>query len=239
MELKRANWSKADAKEFLSYLNSIAETNEEKINWTKQIYHTDLPVLAIKVPVLKKIAKEINKGNAISFLSLNLYSNFESCLVGGCIISKINDFRLLTQCLDKYSQIVDSWALCDCLDFQINEENEKKFFNLSLDYIKSIYPFRRRIGVRIWFKFLEKENYLNILISHLTDFKDESNYYVNMALAWFVAELFVKNREIGLSVFEKKVLNPFAQSKAIQKIKESFRVSLEDKKFLEKFKIKI
>lgn len=238
MNLIKRNWTKTDAKEFVSYLNSIAETDKKKINWTKRIYNTNLSVLAIKIPTIKKIAKEINKGNPLSFLSLNLHSNFETYLICGCLITKIDDFDCMKTYLNKYSQIIDSWALCDCLDFNIKNENEDKYFNLSLDYINSIHPFCRRIGLLVWFKFIERANYLKIIIDNLSKFKKESHYYVNMALAWLIAELFVKNRNICLSLFENKILNPFVNNKAIQKIKDSFRVSLEDKKFLEKFKIK-
>ena len=238
MNLINQNWSTVDAKEFAFYLESLAETDEKKINWTKRIYNTNLPVLAIKIPILKKIANEINKGNPLSFLSLNLHSNFESCLICGCVIAKIRDFDKMKKYLDSYSKIVDSWALCDFLSFNMNDKNLDKFFCLSLEYIKSIYPFQRRIGILIWFKFIERENYLKILINNLQIFKNETHYYVNMALAWFIAELFAKNKKIVLSIFEKNILNPFVINKSIQKIKDSFKLSSEDKKLVENFKTK-
>ena len=154
------------------------------------------------------------------------------------MIAKIRDFDKMKKYLDSYSKIVDSWALCDSLSFNMNDKNLDKFFCLSLEYIKSKYPFQRRIGILIWFKFFERENYLKILIGNLQIFKNETHYYVNMALAWFIAELFEKNKKIVLSIFEKNILNPFVINKSIQKIKDSFKLSSEDKKLVENFKIK-
>ena len=63
MELTRKNWSKNDINTFNLYLESLK--NENKIEWTKRIVNTNMKVLAIKTPVLKKIANEIYKGNYI------------------------------------------------------------------------------------------------------------------------------------------------------------------------------
>lgn len=238
MNFVRNNWDKIAKEEFESYLDSIKETDEKKLNWTKRIYNTNMTVLGIKVPIIKKLAKEINKGNAISFLKLNLNSTFENLLINGCLIAKIKDFNLMKKYLDDYSKKIDNWALCDCLDFEINQKNKSNYFALSQEYIKSEFPYTRRIGVLIWFKFINDKEYLNIILDNIPFFKNETHYYVNMALAWFVCECFVKNREIGLFIFKNKMLNNFVNNKAIQKIKDSFRVSDEDKILLENFKIK-
>ncbi len=238
MNLIKDIWGINDKEEFESYLNSIKEIDEKKLDWTKRIYNTNMTVLGIKVPVIKKIAKEINKGNALSFLELKLNSTFENWLINGCLISKIKDLNLMKKNLDEYSKNIDNWALCDCLDFDINQINKSNFFALSQEYIKSDFPYTRRIGVLIWFKFINDEKYIKIILDSLSSFKNETHYYVNMALAWFVCECFVKNREMGLLIFKNKMLNQFANNKAIQKIKDSFRASYEDKILLDNFKIK-
>ena len=57
-----------------------------------------------------------------------------------------------------------------------------------------------------------------------------------MALGWFLSESFVKRREETLKLFETTALNTFTTNKAIQKIRESFRVSNDDKQTLLKYK---
>ena len=65
----------------------------------------------------------------------------------------------------------------------------------------------------------------------------QGQYYVDMALAWTLSVCFVKYRDKTLNLFEKKCFSKFVQNKAIQKCRESFRVSEEDKQLLQKYKL--
>ena len=57
-----------------------------------------------------------------------------------------------------------------------------------------------------------------------------------MIIAWLLAEMFIKFREKTLNFFETGKINDFVINKAVQKCRDSFRVSKEDKKMLLKFK---
>jgi hypothetical protein len=59
-----------------------------------------------------------------------------------------------------------------------------------------------------------------------------------MAIAWFVAEAYANNREDTLEYINKSKLDNWTFNKAIQKIRESYRVSKEDKEMLNKMKRK-
>ena len=59
-----------------------------------------------------------------------------------------------------------------------------------------------------------------------------------MCIAWFVAECFVKNRNLTLEFLKENILNNFTINKAVQKCRDSFRVSSEDKEMLLSFKRK-
>ena len=74
------------------------------------------------------------------------------------------------------------------------------------------------------------------LLSGLTGCKKETEYYVNMACAWLLAECFIKFRNETLHFLEQNTLNDFIVNKGIQKCRDSFRVSDEDKDLLLKFK---
>ena len=66
MELVKEKWSKKDTQEFDKYLYSIRK--EDKIEFTKKTVNTSMTTLGIPTPQLRAIAKEIIKGNYISFL---------------------------------------------------------------------------------------------------------------------------------------------------------------------------
>ena len=65
---------------------------------------------------------------------------------------------------------------------------------------------------------------------------NEEEYYVNMCIAWFVAECFIKRRETTLKFLKTNKLNKFTINKAISKCRDSYRVSAEDKQMLLAFK---
>lgn len=230
MELIKEKWTKENGKDFINYLESIKR--EEKIEWTQRIINTKMPVLAIKTPDLNKIAKEIKKGNYISFLELNLNNYYENTVINGNIICSIKDFDIMRKYLDKYSQNVDNWSSCDLLKIDI-KNNEEKFYKLLLEYIKSKETFKRRIGIIILFRFIQNDSYLEKIYQVLDTFYDEKEYYVNMANAWLVCELFIKRREQTIEYLKNNKLNKFTLNKAISKCKDSYRVSKEDKEYLE------
>ena len=61
-------------------------------------------------------------------------------------------------------------------------------------------------------------------------------YYVQMAAAWLLSVCYVKFPERTERFLEKNDLDDFTQNKAIQKIRESYRVSKEDKERLNRLK---
>ena len=59
-----------------------------------------------------------------------------------------------------------------------------------------------------------------------------------MAEAWLLCELFIKHKEETLKYFETHNLNKFTINKTISKIHDSYRVSYEDKEYINKYKVR-
>lgn len=235
MELKKDKWTKKDIKELNDYLKALG--NPSKVEWTKNIAQTSLPVLAIKSDDLKKVIKEISKGNFMSLLDLMVWDYFENAAINGSLICKIKDFDTIKKYLDIYSKKADNWSTCDTLSFNV-KGNEETFFNISLEYSKSDKPFVRRIGMRILFSFINNDDYIEKIFKLLDSFKEEEHYYVNMINAWLLCECMVRQREKTLKYLEHHNLNKFTINKGIQKCRDSYRISKEDKELLLRYKIK-
>lgn len=235
MELVRDLWTKNDIFEFQDYLRSFGRN--DKVEWSKNLLKTELPVLALKTEDIRQIAREIYKGNFLSFLDLMLWEYYENTSINGSLISKIKDFDLQKKYLDIYSSKADNWATCDLLSFDV-KGREEAYFDLAVQYSKSAHPFTRRIGMYILFNFIEDDNYLKKIFELLDNFYDENHYYVNMMNAWLLCECFIKQREKTLNYLENHKLNKFTINKATQKCRESFRVGDDDKEMLLKYKVK-
>ena len=87
-----------------------------------------------------------------------------------------------------------------------------------------------------------------MLLNHFTDdeFAEEAlnlleaikheDYYVKMGVAWAISIFYIKQPQLTLKLIKQNNLDDFTHNKAIQKIRESFRVSNEDKEMLNSFK---
>ncbi len=233
MELIKEKWLKSDIKPFEDYL--LTMKNESKMLWTKNLLNTNLICLAIKTEQIKKIAKEISKGNYKSFLDLKIYSTYDSYATNGFIISKIKDFDTFKKYLDIYSDNVDNWGLCDLLSVNIKNQ-EEKYLNLIKEYLKDKNVFKRRIAIRILFKFINYDNYVKDIFYIVDSLTNEQEYYVNMINAWLLCELFIKRKSETLKYLDNNHLNKFTINKMISKCRDSYRVSNIDKDLLLKYK---
>lgn len=234
MDLQKSIWTEKDIEEFNTYLYSLRRV--KKIEWTKNIVNTNMEVLALETKTMDDIARKIKKGNYLSFLACNNYPYYENTIIASRLISSIKDFDQFKKELDTYLKYCDNWSSIDTLKFRVNRDNEEKLFNLAKKYIKSKKPFVRRTGIRIFFQYIESER-LPEVFNLIDTMKEEKHYYVNMCIAWFVCECFIKNTALTKEYLNNHNLNTFCINKAISKCNDSYRISKDDKKYLQKYKV--
>ena len=235
MNLIIDNWNNEEINSFDNYLYSLRR--EEKIDWTRNIVNTKMDLLAIILPDLKKMAKEIYKGNYISYLELMPHRYFESLITDAFLISLIKDYKIQIKYINKLSKYIDSWSVTDTLKFSI-KNNEDVYLDYAKELLKSKEPYTRRIGVRILFSFVNLNDYVDQIFSIIDTLKGEDEYYVNMAVAWLLCELMIKQRDKTINYLKHHNLNKFTINKMISKCRDSYRVSNTDKEMLLKYRVK-
>lgn len=234
MQLNKNYWEDKDFKLFQNYIVTLK--NDAKIEFQKKIIKTNYKVLGILSPKIKEIARNIAKGNYYSFLDKNLCDYYENFAINLELINYISNFDDFKHYLLSFSKSIDNWANCDQIKFKINTKNEENYLKLSKYLMKSNLPFERRIGVDILFRFIN-DKYLNEVFTVLNSFKNETNYYVNMALAWLFCECFIKYPKKTYNFLKTHSMNDFVINKGISKCRDSFRVSNEDKMKLLDYKV--
>ena len=65
-----------------------------------------------------------------------------------------------------------------------------------------------------------------------------NEYYVQMAVAWLISICYIKHSERTMEYIMNNKLDNFTHNKAIQKVRESYRVDSRDKDILNKLKRK-
>lgn len=233
MELTKDFWSKNDAKDFQKYLISLGQ-GEEKAKWEKRIINTSFPCLAIPAPKIKQIAKKIGNGNFLKFLELNLWEYHQNTIINGLIICKIKDFDLQKKYLLQYATRVDNWASIDSLKFKFTKDNKALFMSFAKEILHNENTFVRRLSLIIMLKLAGEETFVDEIFKCANSLYEEKEYYVNMANAWLLCEMFIKHRDRAIEFLKNHNLNDFVLKKMISKCKDSYRISDKDKENLKK-----
>ncbi|MDD7456842.1 MAG: DNA alkylation repair protein, partial [Clostridia bacterium] len=181
------------------------------------------------------IAKEVAKNSDEYFASALLDYHEEKILYGLVInyakISLEKKFELLDIWLDT----ANNWAVTDLVlmgfkDFA-KKQNQDVVFNYFTAKLNSKEEFTLRAVIVVLFRYFLTSEYMDETIQVFKNIKSDK-YYVNMALAWGVCELLIKDFDKGYDLLEKGYLDKFTNNKAISKARESFRISPENKEKL-------
>lgn len=195
-------------------------------------------VLGVRVPEQRKLAKEITRGDFWQFLDEIQPHYYEEVLITGIVIATAP--MGLAERLDYVAWFVpqiNNWAVCDtfCASFKPKPADLPRFWDFILQYRSSAQEYELRfMFVMVLDHFLLPE-YLDQIFALLDEIQSPA-HYVEMAKAWLVAELFAKYRDATLDYLQRDQLSVFAHNKAIQKARESRRISDADKQLLNSMK---
>lgn len=196
-------------------------------------------VIGVRVPEQRRLAKEITKGDFWQFLDTVQPYYYEELLITGVVIATAP--MGLAERLDYTAWFVpqiSNWAVCDtfCASFKPKPQDLPALWDFILQYCHSIQEYELRfMFVMILDHFILTE-YLPQIFALLDEIKSEK-YYVEMAKAWLIAEIFAKFRDEALEYLQRDQLSVFAHNKAIQKARESRRISDADKQLLNSMKL--
>lgn len=195
-------------------------------------------ILGVRVPDLRKLAKEIVKGNLEEFYK-NIKDDYyeEIMLQGMCIgYAKIN-FEERIKLLKKFVPKIDNWAICDCCcsTYKFTEKNKNEMWNFINEYLKSDKEFELRFAIIMMMDYYIEDEYIDIVLQKIDNIESDK-YYVQMAKAWLIQVAFVKYQEKTMKYLKNNNLDKFTYNKALQKIIESYRVDEKTKNILRNMK---
>ncbi len=217
-------WDNNSYNNFINYLKSNSENSYKE--FSEKLTFTKYEMLGIRLPKLRSIAKEISKSDYKSFLKICKSTYYEEVMIKLLIIANIKELDELMIYFDNAVNLIDNWALCDtfCNSLKIVSKNKEYFLEVIDKLIKSDKTYDIRVGLILLLCYYVEEKYLDLIFNYLDSIKSDE-YYVNMAEAWLICEIFIKYENIGLKYLELNHLNKFTVNKAISKIRDSYRVS--------------
>lgn len=195
-------------------------------------------IIGVSIPTLRKVAKQIVSENPVDFLNNNPMQYYEEVMLQGFVIgySKLSSETKFEYLKTFIPQIAD-WSECDCVvsTLKFFKNNLSDSFEFLTKYFNSGKEFEKRFAIVSYMDYFLVEDYFDVVLNLLLDVKSEF-YYVNMAVAWALSVCFVKDFDKTLCKFKESSLDKFTFNKTIQKCKESFRLSNEQKQLLTSIK---
>ena len=70
-------------------------SHSENIEWTRRIINTKMPLLAVKMPDLRNVVKEIQKEEILAYLDCETFAYYENTVVYAKLMTKLKKFRLM------------------------------------------------------------------------------------------------------------------------------------------------
>ena len=212
--------------------------DEKNAIFFQKISPTAKNVTGIRVPYIRKLAKEIVKDNGKDFLENYVVYSHEEFLLYGIVIAYIKaPLEEKFAYLEKYIPKIYDWSGCDIVisSFKFKENELTKVYDFIMKYRFSKNEYETRFMIVMLLNSFIREEYLD-KIKDILETETFDKYYTQMAAAWLISVMFVKYREYTLNYLKHNSLDDFTHNKALQKIRESLRVSKSDKELIKTLK---
>ncbi len=231
-------FTKTDYNLLLNHLESIA--SEKHRSFHSSLVPDVNNMLGIPIPKLREIAKQIVKNCNDIDLYLSVCGNkyYEELMLKGIVIGYTNcEWNKKLEYIKDFVPLIYDWAVCDtfCSGIKPPKGELAGFRSFIEPYLNSDKEFEIRFAVVMLLQKFVTEDFIDSTLSALQKITSDK-YYVKMAVAWALSVCYVKFPKQTEQLFAEYTLDKWVQNKAIQKCRESLRVSKHDKELLLKYK---
>lgn len=188
-------------------------------------------MMGVRIPKIRDIAKKAAK-EGYEEVSLHADTSvYEELMIRGMMIGygKLTNAERKEE-LEKFVPLINNWAVCDscCTTYKFMKKDQEEWFAFISKFLYSGNEFEIRFAVVCMLDFFVNEVFIDRILQIFTEIQHDG-YYVKMAVAWAVSVCYVKFPKETEKLLTDNLLDDFTHNKSIQKIRESYRVSKEDK----------
>ena len=192
--------------------------------------------LGVRIPASRKLAKEIIKENEHKdFLNSLPHKYYDENILHSILISEIKDYDECIKYIDEFLPYVDNWAVCDTMSPKAFKNKHERLMNDILRWVDSDQTYTIRFGLKMLMAHFLGNDFKNEYLKIPAKIKSDE-YYINMMIAWFYATALAKQWDSIIVYIENGVLDKWVHNKAIQKARESYRITAEQKEYLKSLK---
>lgn len=212
--------------------------DEEYANFHRKLIPNILPekVIGVRTPALRKLAKQISRENYCrDFLKELPHFYYDENQLHGFIISEIKDFDACMEELEAFLPFIDNWATCDQTSPKIFKKRKEDLLPYIRKWLDSEHTYTIRFGIGMLMQHFLDEDFLPEYLAMVSGIQSEE-YYVNMEIAWYMATALAKQWDATIPYIEQGKMDVWVHNKTIQKARESYRITKEQKEYLKGLK---
>lgn len=198
-------------------------------------------IIGVRMPVLRELARDLEKdekwvdSDKALFLDALPHKYYDENMLHAIIVSREKNFDVTISYTEKFLPYIDNWAVCDCFSPKAFEKHIDSLQSYIYKWLKSGYTYTVRFGIVNAMRFLLDEKF-DVTVLDKVCGANNDEYYVKMAVAWFLSEALVKHYDETLSFMADADIDVWTYNKALQKARESFRLTPEQKECLRRMK---
>lgn len=220
--------------------NDLKELIDEKYkDFHKNLCPGTNNILGVRVPVLRKYAKEFyNKLPNASYEDIDT-EFYEEIMLRGMLLglkpktaSKGN-----IEELNQFIKLIDNWAVCDICTagFKFIKKDLNAYWPFIKKCASKTKEFEKRFAYVAMLDYYINDTYIDEVLEILVS-ENSKDYYVYMAVAWALSVCLIKYYDKTKKAMQNSNLNIKTYNKALQKACESYRITEKQKEELRKIK---
>ena len=127
--------------------------------------------IGIRVPVLRKFAKEFTKEKECEeFLHQLPHQYYDENMLHGLLISEVKDYEECIRLTDSFLPFVDNWAVCDIMSPKVFIKHKKELLAKIKTWSKSSHVYTCRFGIEaLMSHYLDKDFKAEYTVKGLED----------------------------------------------------------------------
>ena len=194
-------------------------------------------IIGVRTPAIRKLAKEYAKDpESAAFLMQLPHTYYDENILHALLIAEIKDYDACMEAVEAFLPYIDNWAVCDGLSPKAFGKHKAELLEKIRLWIPSEHIYTCRFGIGMLMRWFLDEDFQPGYLELPAAVRSEE-YYVKMMTAWFFATALAKQWDAAIPYLEQNRLDTWTHNKTIQKARESYRITTEQKEYLKRLKV--
>lgn len=192
--------------------------------------------VGVRVPALRSLAKAYAAdAEAALFMQTLPHTYYDENMLHALLLTEMRDYATCVKAVEAFLPYVDNWAVCDSLKPKAFRRNRTALLADIHRWIASPEIYTCRFGIEMLMTHFLDEDFRPEYLALPASVHSEE-YYVRMMVAWYYATALAKQWDATIPYIEEDRLDAWSHNKTIQKARESFRITPEQKEYLKQLK---